>query len=952
MMRIWLAAILAAVSTCAFAVFQTKGELGVSDSGALTYSIPIAVPPGVGGMEPKLSLNYNSQGGNGLMGMGWSVSGLTAITRCPQTIAQDGVSAAGEVNYTANDRFCMDGQRLINLAGTYGGVGTEYRTELESYSKAVSYGGTVGDPQYFKVWTKAGQIIEYGNSADSRAEASLSGPARMWMVNRISDTKGNSIEFDYEEDTANGEHRPKEIRYTLNSAAGLTAALNSVVFHYEARPDTILGFHAGSPVKTTQRIAKLQVNARGKTVREYRFTYGVGNGVMNGFLIGTQRSHLLSLQECATDPVESCLNPTQFEWTTAYPGYEVTLWSTVGQKFHSGTYDKNTTGDFNGDGKTDVVSYIGDNNDRVTIHLSNGAGFNASLWYGQFRTSSASSKNWIGDFNGDGLSDIASWNSTSQVTINLSNGNGFTTQTWTGTFNSNATSDKNWLGDFNGDGLTDIAAVNGNTQLMLNLSTGSGFNTVTWSATIDDGGSSNNWLADFNGDGKTDIAAWCCGGAGLNMNLSTGTGFTTVQWSGLELYHNSGAIGRNYRGDYNGDGKTDIASWKSGGNLLVMHMSTGTGFVKEYWTSNLHDSTSNWIGDYNGDGRSDIASWNGDGTSLRVHLSEGTQFRREAWTTQLLNDKDSMYHWFGDFDGDGRTDIASRFREEITSTDPETGEIITSHGSIDDNKVNLHRAYDYTTLGAVYPDIITKVTEGMGATQTIDYLPLTNASVYDKGFGSGLIKGDGTVVATAYPYVDVEIPLYVVSRVRASNGIGGEMSSRYTYKGLRSHSQGRGLLGFALRAVTQEQRNITTTTEYAQIFPHAGMPLQARKELPGRGNSGLLSQSDMVYGCLDPDTGSACTFAVGKRYFPYASSTTEQSWELSGAALPATTTGNTYDLWGNVIEVSVNTVNAGGGKPYGKTTTSIYNAPDTANWILGRLQRATVTVTAPDAAAQ
>jgi len=434
MKRYWLAAVLAVVSTSAFAVFQTRGELSVSDSGALSYSVPIAVPPGVGGMEPKLSLNYNSQGGNGLMGMGWSVSGLTAISRCPQTIAQDGVPAAGEVNYTVNDRFCMDGQRLLNVTSTYGAIGAEYRTELESYSKIVSYSGAAGNPQYFKVWTKSGQIIEYGNTADSRAEASPGGPARIWMVNRISDTKGNSIEFVYEEDTANGEHRPKQINYTINTAAGLTTALNSIIFQYEARPDTILGFHAGSPVKTTQRIAKLQVNARGKTVREYRFTYVAGNGAQpDGNLIGTQRSHLVSLQECAVDPVTSCLNPTQFTWTTAYPGYGVDQWSTVDQKFHSGDAGKNATGDFNGDGKTDVVSYIGDNNSEVRIHLSNGAGFVGAIWNGQFKTSAASSKNWIGDFNGDGLSEIASFCRTWEVTIKMYTAARFTTQPRGGT---------------------------------------------------------------------------------------------------------------------------------------------------------------------------------------------------------------------------------------------------------------------------------------------------------------------------------------------------------------------------------------------------------------------------------------------------------------------------------------------------------------------------------------
>src|SRR5258708_413257 len=89
------------------------GSFSVSPSGAATYTIPIQVPPGIAGMEPKLALTYNSQGGNGLVGMGWALSGLSVVHRCPRTIAQDGVR--GGINYDANDRFCLDGQRLISI---------------------------------------------------------------------------------------------------------------------------------------------------------------------------------------------------------------------------------------------------------------------------------------------------------------------------------------------------------------------------------------------------------------------------------------------------------------------------------------------------------------------------------------------------------------------------------------------------------------------------------------------------------------------------------------------------------------------------------------------------------------------------------------------------------------------------------------------------------------------
>ena len=145
------------------------GKFEVSPTGAASYTIPIAVPPGSAGMVPSLSISYNSQGRNGLLGMGWHLEGLPSIGRCPRTIAQDGVR--GSVNYDADDRFCLDGQRLVAISGTYGADGTEYRTEIESFAKIISRGTAGTGPAWFEVWTKSGQRMEFGNTADSRVLA-------------------------------------------------------------------------------------------------------------------------------------------------------------------------------------------------------------------------------------------------------------------------------------------------------------------------------------------------------------------------------------------------------------------------------------------------------------------------------------------------------------------------------------------------------------------------------------------------------------------------------------------------------------------------------------------------------------------------------------------------------------------------------------------------------------
>lgn len=95
-----------------------SGTFEVGNQGDATYHIPIVAPVATGGLKPSIALSYNHLAGNGLAGMRWNLSGISVISRCQQTYAEDGV--VNGVSYDSADRFCLDGQRLVNITSTYG----------------------------------------------------------------------------------------------------------------------------------------------------------------------------------------------------------------------------------------------------------------------------------------------------------------------------------------------------------------------------------------------------------------------------------------------------------------------------------------------------------------------------------------------------------------------------------------------------------------------------------------------------------------------------------------------------------------------------------------------------------------------------------------------------------------------------------------------------------------
>jgi RHS repeat-associated protein len=368
------------------------GSAGV-DGGAATYTIPIVLPPGRNGMQPEVSLNYNSRSGNGIAGMGWSLSGASSIHRCPQTVAQDGINRG--VQLDGNDRLCLDGQRLVPVnGGSYGASGTIYDTEVRSFSQVTQSNALNSQFSSFSVQMKNGRTLTYGTTPAGSAcvtnvsqvvPGGVTAPLS-WLLTQTKDPQGNWMDYCYKAGAA-GEVLLKNIVYT--SAAGMTGN-RSVYMNYLPRPttgtanDVSVSYLAGGMSFQTQRLQSIATYVnyvsdanKGELVRQYSLNY-TKLGAAQDYDIHSGRSLLWSVQECGLNGT-ACRKATQFNWADGPSQYgftNLTLSSTLGAVTGAGVVPDpqpsdttmaqppqiGTTGDFDGDGSREVVvsQYQGD----------------------------------------------------------------------------------------------------------------------------------------------------------------------------------------------------------------------------------------------------------------------------------------------------------------------------------------------------------------------------------------------------------------------------------------------------------------------------------------------------------------------------------------------------------------------------------------------------------------
>ena len=913
-----------------------KGGLNVNN-GQVQYSIPINIAPATSGVAPNISLSYNSSVIDGIAGFGWQIGGISAITRMQYDFYH--TNSVRPIALDGTDFFALDGNLIYGEAPTFSSDQSQ-RLENDDFTNV----RRINNGESFLVISKNGNVIEYGNSTDSRLlvnNPDNSQPASLvYYINKVTDKQGNYYTYHYY--NQNGEIAVKEIKYTGNDGASIIP-YNSVKFYYDERIDKNVKYFKGNKLTTSLILREIEVFAEGQSFKRYTTKYNVIEG----------KSYLTSITEHGHDNTE--LNPTIFEYelSDAPDFYGIHSEDVPLNQLPSLADYK--TGDFNGDGKSDILAYNyssvnGADGARVYsgwglyINQNDGTSYNlvASFTgnffpYSYYGVNSQFSPNAEGvnsiNLNGDDKEDalfLQNDGTNSIYTPQISNGNGFTQ----GVSFSLPVGAKPIFADINGDKIPELIAYEPNTGYIniWNFKTNLMQTRNAHNSVVDPEFSIASifqimQVVDYDGDGIQELL----------VEISNKARVLKVE----QYFENNGAnasnfifkslatdyklpqtlppyITEDFYADFNGDGLTDNLTRGTVPTVYYPAFVPNNYFLR-YNTSKFDASNASFFNypttymantvsglndinnklliiDMNNDGKMDVVTLSRSSTSsVSLYVSYGGDIENKIFIGTLPNDVgfpdviDYKYYLGETYNTNGN--YLSEFIIGDFDGDSYTDIMFKNTTSNYAGQRTIIYGQPSITTGK-----LARVTNGFNRTIKIKYHTLAKGNIYTKGTGA------------TYPFVDIQSPLKVVSTIETQDALDNFYSINYKYEGAKIHLHGKGFLGFDKITVTdnlQQTKSITEyalNTEYAQRIPvNSKTYLFSNLTLP-------ITETQNVYSFVYSNGSASVASALGHHIGHYIKLDSKLSADYTHNVF--INSNYTYDNYLNLTE-EISSINSG-----------------------------------------
>ncbi|MCO7224811.1 RHS repeat-associated core domain-containing protein [Pleionea sp. CnH1-48] len=311
--------------------------------------------------------------------------------------------------------------------------------------------------------------------------------------------------------------------------------------------------------------------------------------------------------------------------------------------------------------------------------------------------------------------------------------------------------------------------------------------------------------------------------------------------------------------------------------------------------------------------------------------------------------KANNVRWNSDFSGDGLTDLSFRFGHANAFTPLQTlPSNVSGLGSY------YYHSRGASSTGAMnQPDVLNKVTNGLGVISEWDYAPLSsnaNRSSNELPFYTA------QAVGTPGRYADdnhfrFTSSMYAVSDFRQSNGVGSLNTTRYSYRDAVYNNKGRGFQGFrtvivdtptSLNAQNEVNDWLRSVFTFHQFHPLAGK-IETLKTCLASDNDALCDTTPLSTTEVKYTSAYTNVNTNQKVLWVYPHESVETTFDLNqrGTQLSKTTSRITnVDHFGNVWNSETEVDNGFG---IHKTAVANLYVRDTANWWVNKLTSSTTT---------